>query len=139
VPGRCSGWCLAFYLWFCCSYFWTIDPLATLEKMRGYFQEMMIVWLVWEFAESPRDLRWLLRAYVAGSWVLAALTLANFASAAAIAAGQISLCCSMDRTRTTWPAILDIGFPLAALLLTASRAGLHGCWRSATCRWAWLR
>ena len=62
---------LAFYLWFCCSYFWTIAPQATLERMRGYFQEMMIVWLVWEFAESPRDLRSLLRAYVAGAWVLA--------------------------------------------------------------------
>ena len=32
----------------------------------------MIVWLVWEFAETPADLRNLLRVYVAGSWVLAA-------------------------------------------------------------------
>jgi len=26
---------LAFYLWFCCSYFWTIEPVATLDKMRA--------------------------------------------------------------------------------------------------------
>ena len=52
----------------------------------------MIVWLVWEFAESPGDLRALLRAYVAGSWVLAILTLANFSSPEAIAAGQYPLC-----------------------------------------------
>ncbi len=32
----------------------------------------MIVWLVWEFADTPADLRNLLRATVAGSWVLAA-------------------------------------------------------------------
>jgi len=89
VPGALQWVTMAFYLWLCCSYFWTIEPLATLDKMRAYFQETMIVWLVWEFAESPRDLRWLLRAYVAGSWVLAALTLANFGSMAAIAAGQI--------------------------------------------------
>ena len=57
TPGPLQWLVLAFYLWFCCTYFWTIDPLATLEKMRAYFQEMMIVWLVWEFAESPRDLR----------------------------------------------------------------------------------
>ncbi len=36
----------------------------------------MVVWLVWEFADTPADLRDLLRAYVAGSWVLAILTLA---------------------------------------------------------------
>ena len=60
TPGPIQWLVLALYLWFCCSYFWTIEPLATLEKMRGYFQEMMIVWLVWEFAETPRDLRALL-------------------------------------------------------------------------------
>ena len=70
---------LAFYLWFCGSLFWTAVPDATLIKLRGYFQEMMIVWLVWEFGESPRDVRDLMRAWLAGSWVLAILTLANFA------------------------------------------------------------
>jgi O-antigen ligase len=106
---------LALYLWICCSYFWTIEPAATLEKMRGFFQEMMIVWLVWEFAEGPGDLRGLLRAYVAGSWVLAALTLANFASPEAVAAGQIRFVAEgldpNDAAR-----FLDLGFPFAALL-----------------------
>jgi O-antigen ligase len=109
---------LAFYLWFCCSYFWTIEPLATLEKMRGYFQEMMIVWLVWEFAESPRDLRSLLRAFVAGSWVLAALTLANFTSAEAIAAGQIRFVAEGQDPNDV-ARFLDLGFPLAALLVNS--------------------
>ena len=89
TPGAMQWLVLALYLWFCCSYFWTIEPLATLDRMRGYFQEMMIVWLVWEFAESAGDLRALMRAYVAGSWVLAVLTLANFVSADAMAAGQV--------------------------------------------------
>ncbi len=80
---------LAFYLWFCCSCLWTIDQTATLTKMRGYFQEMMIVWLVWEFAESPEDLRNLIRASVLGCWVLAALTLADFRSVEAVAAEQV--------------------------------------------------
>src|SRR5580698_3476831 len=84
TPGPVQWLVLALYLWFCGSYFWTIEPLVTLEKMRGYFQEMMIVWLVWEFAETPRDLRSLLQAYVAGAWVLAALTFSNFSSADAI-------------------------------------------------------
>jgi O-antigen ligase len=118
TPGPMQWLVLAFYLWFCCSYFWTIEPLATLDKLRGYFQEMMIVWLVWEFAESPRDLRALLGAYVAGSWVLAALSLANFASPEAIAAGQIRFVAEGQDPNDV-ARFLDLGFPLAALLLNS--------------------
>lgn len=106
---------LALYLWFCCSGFWTIDQPATLERLRAYFQEMMAVWLVWEFADSPSDLRMILRAYVAGSCVLAAVTLANFTSPEAIAAGQIRFFAEgLDPNDTA--RFLDLGFPLAALL-----------------------
>jgi O-antigen ligase len=115
-PGPMQWLVLALFLWFCCSYFWTIDQAATLEKLRAYFQEMMAVWLVWEFAESPRDLRWLLRAYVAGSWVLAAVTLASFASPGTIGAGQIRFFAEgLDPNDTA--RFLDLGFPLAALLV----------------------
>jgi O-antigen ligase len=117
IPGALQWMVLALYLWFCCSYFWTIDQQATLERLRGYFQEMMIVWLLWEFAESPRDLRALLRAYVAGSWVLAALTVANLASAEALAAGQTRFV-AVGQDPNDVARFLDLGFPLAALLLT---------------------
>jgi O-antigen ligase len=120
TPGPMQWVVLAFYLWFCCSYFWTIDPLATLGKMRAYFQEMMIVWLVWEFAESPRDLLALLRAYVAGSWVLAALTVANMGSPEAIAAGQIRFAAAGQDPNDV-ARFLDLGFPLAALLLNSEQ------------------
>ncbi|MGD0902777.1 MAG: O-antigen ligase family protein [Terracidiphilus sp.] len=116
APGPMQWVVLAFYLWFCCSYFWTIEPLATLDKLRGYFQEMMIVWLVWEFAERPRDLRSLLRAYVAGSWVLVALTLASFSSPEAVALGQIRFVAEGQDPNDV-ARYLDLGFPLAALLL----------------------
>ena len=121
TPGLMQWLVLALYLWFCCSYFWTIEPLATLGKMRGYFQEMMIVWLVWEFAERPRDLRSLVQAYVAGAWVLAALTLANFSSAEAIAAGQIRFVAEGQDPNDV-ARYLDLGFPLAALLLNSERS-----------------
>jgi len=116
TPGAMQWLVLAFYLWFCCSYFWTVEPLATLEKMRGYFQEMMIVGLVWEFTDSPRDLRALLEAFIAGSWVLALLTLANFRSAEAIAAGQIRFVAEGQDPNDV-ARFLDLGFPLAALLM----------------------
>jgi O-antigen ligase len=120
TPGPMQWLVLALYIWFCCSYFWTIVPQATLEKMRAYFQEMVIVWLVWEFAESPGDLRSLLRASVAGSWVLAVLTVANLASAEAIAAGQIRFV-AVGQDPNDVARFLDLGFPLAALLLNSER------------------
>ncbi|MGA2568886.1 MAG: O-antigen ligase family protein [Terracidiphilus sp.] len=120
VPGAFWWVTLLFYLWFCCSYLWSIDPAVTIEKIRGYFQEMMIVWLVWEFADTPRDLRALLRATVAGSWVLALLTLAAFRSVEAIAAGQVRFA-AYGQDPNEVARFLDLGFPLAALLVNCER------------------
>ena len=137
TPGALQWLVLAFYLWFCCTYFWTIDPQATLDKMRAYFQEMMIVWLVWEFAESPRDLRWLLRAYVAGSWVLAGLRWPTLVRRRRLPPGRYALR-PRARTPTTWRAFSIWGFRWRRCSSTASGAGLAACWRWAICRWAWL-
>ena len=114
-PGALQWLTLVLFLWFCCSCFWTIDQAATLAKLRGYFQEMMIVWLLWEFAESPRDLRWLLRVFLAGSWVLAILTLADFRSSDAFAAEQFRFA-AYGQDPNDVARFLDLGFPLAALL-----------------------
>jgi O-antigen ligase len=122
-PGAMQWLTLAFFLWFCCTYFWTIEPLATVTRMRAGFQEMMIVWLLWEFAESAGDLRALLRATVAGSWLLALLTLANFATAQAIA-NQIRFVAEGQDPNDV-ARFLDLGFPLAALLFNSER------------RWGW--
>ena len=116
TPGPLQWAVLALYLWFCCTYFWTIEPVVTLGKMRAYIQEMMIVWLVWELAESPRHLRWVLRAFVAGSWVLACLTLANFASPGAVASGQTRFV-AFDQDPNDVARFLVLGLPFAALLL----------------------
>lgn len=118
APGPMLWLAMALYLWFCCTYFWTIEPLATLDKMRGFFQVMMIVWMVWEFAESPADLRALLRAAVAGSWVLAILTISDFASAQAIASAQIRFAATGQDPNDV-ARFLDLGFPLAALLVNS--------------------
>jgi O-antigen ligase len=111
---------LALYLWFCCTCFWTIDSVVTLEKLRAYFQEMMIVWLVWEFADTPADLRNLLRATVAGSCVLAVLTLLAFRSPDAVATGQIRFA-AYGQDPNEVARFLDLGFPLAALLVNCER------------------
>lgn len=116
TPGPLQWMVLAFYLWFCCSYLWTIDQTQTLERMRAYFQVMMTVWLVWEFAESPRDMLHLVRALVAGSWVLAILTLANYASPEAVITSQARFAAAGQDPNDV-ARFLDIGFPFATLLL----------------------
>jgi O-antigen ligase len=124
APGPMQWLVVAFFLWLCCTYFWTIDPDATLFKLRGYIQELMIVWLVWEFAESASDLRAIMRAVVAGSWVLALFTLATFASASAMAAEQIRFAATGQDPNDV-ARYLNLGFPLAALLFNSER------------RWPW--
>ncbi len=115
-PGTLQWLTLALYLWFCCSFFWTTVPETTLMKLRGYLQEMMIIWLLWEFAESPDDLRNLMRAWLAGSWVLAILTIANFASYYPGTADQVRFAAAGQDPNDV-ARYLDLGFPIAALLL----------------------
>jgi hypothetical protein len=143
-PGSLQGAVLALFLWFCCSYFWTIEQRVTLARLRGDFQVMITVWLLWEFTENSEDLRDLLRAYVAGSWILAILTIADLASPEAgqirfVAEGQdpndvarflvlalplAALLGDSDSTRIRRiVAFAYLPAGLAAVLLTASRAG----------------
>jgi len=114
-PGWLQWLTLGLYIYFVASYFWTVDPAATLEKMRSYFQVMMVVWIAWDVVDSPVELRGVLRAVVAGCWVLAALTMLNFVSADVAAAQQVRFMAEgfdpNDVAR-----FLDLGFPLAALL-----------------------
>jgi O-antigen ligase len=116
TPGPVQWLVLALFLWFCTSYFWSIDPPATFERMRAYAQVMMIVWIVWELAEKAGDLRDLMRAYVGGSWVLAALTIASFASRGA--ADQVRFAAEGQDPNDV-ARFLDLGLPLAALLVNA--------------------
>lgn len=118
TPGALQWLMLALFFWLCCTSLWSIDEHATLARLRAYLQVMMPVWLLWEFAEDEGDLRDLLRACVAGSWVLAVLTVASFVSADS--AMQIRFAAEghdpNDAAR-----FLDVAFPLSALLIEEER------------------
>jgi hypothetical protein len=120
-PGALQWLVLGLFLWFCCTCFWTLEKAATLARLRGYFQVMMVVWLVWEFAETVEDLRDLFRAYIAGSWVLAILTVASLASPEA--AGQIRFMAEGQDPNDV-ARFLDLGFPMAALLLDSESTAI---------------
>ena len=115
-PGPLQWLTLALFLWFCCTCFWSAVPAITLVKLRGYIQEMMVVWFVWEYAESPDDLRMLMRVWLAGSWVLAILTIANFVSFDPGSSDQIRFA-AVGQDPNDVARFLDLGFPIAALLL----------------------
>jgi O-antigen ligase len=109
---------MALFLWWGCSAIWSIDVDTTLDRLRGAFQVVMPVWLLWELVETPDDLRVLLRAYVAGACVLAALTLANFASPDAADQTRFA---AEGQDPNDVARFLDLGLPIAALLLNAER------------------
>jgi hypothetical protein len=115
VPGPMQWLVLAYYLWFCCTCFWSIDAQVTLDKLRGLAQELMIVWLVWEFVETPSDLRLALRAFVAGSAVLAVLSLANYG--AIDASTGLSRLAAEGQDPNDMARYLCLGLPMAAVLL----------------------
>lgn len=106
---------LALFAWFCLSAIWSIELTITLTKVRAFFQEMMVLFLAWELARAPRDLRALLRAVVAGSWVLALLTLAEYRSVEVIAEGQLRAA-AYGQDPNDVARFLALGMPLAALL-----------------------
>jgi len=119
-PGWVQWLVLVLYAYFACSYFWTVDQEATMEKIRAYFQVMMAVWLIWEVAETAEHLRALLRAFVAGCWVLALLTFADFSSASAVAAEQIRFVATGQDPNDV-ARFLDLGFPIATLLFATEK------------------
>ena len=116
TPGRMQWLTLALFLYFAASCLWSIEPAETLIKMRAYFQVMAIVWVAWEFVETADDLRNLLRALVAGCWVLAVLTLVNFSSVSSAVVAEQTRFVAEGQDPNDVARFLDLGFPVAALL-----------------------
>lgn len=108
---------LALLVWLALTFFWSIDARSTLAHLRGFVQETMILWFVWELTDTPDQLRDIFRCYVAGCCVLAVLTVANFASPDA--ADQVRFVATGQDPNDV-ARFLDLGFPLAAFLLHPS-------------------
>lgn len=116
MPGPVQWITLGVFAWFCLTLFWSVNPDATMIKLRGYFQELMIVWLLWEFVSTAEDLRIILRTWLAGSWVLAGLTTFTFVTATA--ANRIRFM-PIGQDPNDVARYLDLALPIAAYLLIA--------------------
>lgn len=123
IPGPVQWLTLILLLWFCLTLFWSIDIDATILKLRGYFQEFMIVWLLWEFTERESDLLVVFRAWLAGSWILAALTALNFATASSAFTAQVRFA-ALGQDPNDVARYLDLALPIAAFLLMTEKSWL---------------
>lgn len=54
-------------LWVGASYYWSIEPEETLREVGTQLQLLVMLLLLWEFADTLERLVWLLRAYVIGA------------------------------------------------------------------------
>lgn len=118
APGAIQLLVLALFLYLALTVFWSIDPLATLNKIRAYFQVMMVVWIAWEFVETPAQFRLLLHALVLGASVLALLTLSGFLSATVAEQARFT---ATGQDPNDVARFLDLIFPLAALLCAQAK------------------
>jgi O-antigen ligase len=71
---------MVFFLVIGSTFYWSVDSDATLTAIRAYFQIMLAVWLVWEFAVDSESRRKLGVAYMLGAYVSIINTFREFAS-----------------------------------------------------------
>ena len=81
---------LAFLVWGGFTYFWSFDPGSTITSIYTFVQLFMMVWLIWEFAETRREQLLLLRAYTLGAIVSSVGTLLGFFNNTGMQSGRYS-------------------------------------------------
>ena len=103
TPGAMQWLVLAFYLWLCCSLLLVDCAGRDSWKRCGVLPRDDDCLAGVGVCGEPGGYAGLLRGYVAGSWVLAVLTLWSFASRRC--GGRRFGLWRKGRTRTIWPAI----------------------------------
>jgi O-antigen ligase len=66
---RFLGWAAVFILWGWITFFWSIDPQATLTRAFTYTQLLFAVGLIYQFSGEGYDIKALMVAYVFGACV----------------------------------------------------------------------
>lgn len=69
-----------FMLWHISSYFWTIDPNKTLDRIPTYVQLFGLIYIIWDLYTTPESIKAGLQAYILGAWVSIGGILYNFAN-----------------------------------------------------------
>jgi O-antigen ligase len=137
---------LIFVLWACAGAFWATDPGRMNLKVQRFIQLLLMIWMLWELATTPRRQRALLLAYVFGAYVAAYKTFGVYYSELGTTNVRFSapnfdpndlgmllalaipmawyLGSTMEQPLLRWVARLYIPMGLVAIGLTASRGAL---------------
>ena len=67
-----------FVAWSALTYFWSIQPGATLGRTATYAQLFLMVWLIWQVSRGERDFEIHLQAFVLGCSVAIGAVFLNF-------------------------------------------------------------
>lgn len=138
---------LLFVAWSWASWYWSVDPQSTRQRLLTYTQLWLMSWLVYQYGER-HYLQRLLQAYVLGAWVAAVATFWAYIRDSEVAYHRfaapgfdpndlsfylvlaIPLAAYVGFvTKGRWAKILFfsyIPFGVLAVFLTASRAGALG-------------
>jgi|WetSurMetagenome_2_1015567.scaffolds.fasta_scaffold08990_4 O-antigen ligase len=69
---------LLFFAWSILSYYWTVNLEWTYARVKTYGQVFILVLIVWEMLQTPRELIWGMQAIIFGGYVLIASLLNNY-------------------------------------------------------------
>ncbi len=134
-----------FVAWSAATWFWSLDPAATLRRIRTFAELLAMFWLIWDSCRGPRRQRHMMQAYLFGA--VAACGIAfwrylhheqtyylryaasgfdpnDFGLVLAIAVPLALYLALKERSGLRWMYLAIVPLLLAAILLTASRASL---------------
>lgn len=136
---------VALALWQLATYYWSIDPTATLERARLLVLALAVLWGVTELCRSESERLFIAQAFIVGCFVLCGIVIHAYLAgefidmyryvpsyinpneAADLLAAGIALALlvigSRPRNAVLWVNIVFIPVAFSAVLLTASRSG----------------
>ena len=112
----------AFVGWAALSYGWSLAPELTVGRVESYIQLLLMMWLIWEFADTAERQEKLLNAYVLGTWVSAVSTIYAFiADSGAGMTSGIGRYTAGGEDDNEMGIIIALGMAMACHLLACSR------------------
>jgi O-antigen ligase len=109
---------LSFFMWASLTYFWSFDRSATASSVYTFFQLFVMVWLVWEFAQTRAEQLLLMRAYMAGAMVSSIAALIGFFTDTGLDNGRYT---GLNFNPGDLAFILALAIPMSLYLVTQER------------------
>ena len=115
---------VAFLLWGGLTYFWSSNLSATVTSIYTFVQLFMMVWLIWEFAQTHKEQLLLLRAYLLGSIIASGRTLLGFFSNTGLQDGRYS---GLGFNPAGMAFVLVLAIPISLYLAVQERRKILMC------------